>query len=111
MAVATGSHSNRQRRVRHPTASSSTAAATAWIVAGTQPCINDVCWPDSSGAATLVIEPVTPSIVVSIVLHSRQHLPISCPSATCQSGGEDVWSLLIEALPAGTAACRGCCGR
>ncbi len=58
-ATAAGSHSSRQRRDRHPIASSSTVTVTAWTVPGIQPCISDVWCSASTENARFVGEPVT----------------------------------------------------
>jgi hypothetical protein len=38
---ASGNHTARQRRERHPTANVSTTAVHTWTVTGTQPCIRE----------------------------------------------------------------------
>jgi hypothetical protein len=66
---ASGNHSTRHRRERHPVAKITTPAVTAWIVIGSHPCSNETPWRYPTGgsanrvAATLHVDGVTPNIV------------------------------------------------
>src|SRR5205085_952243 len=57
-ATETGSHTNRHRRDRHPAATTSTTAATAHTVGGSQPCSNDSPPRYPAGACAAAFNPV-----------------------------------------------------